>query len=55
MGKDRARVWSGQTFDQQSRVGSGQRFAGLDRVQEKLHVDHSGYDRNADVSKLHVL
>ena len=36
------RVGSGQTFGQQSRVESGQRFAGSGRVQEKWPVDNSG-------------
>ena len=33
---------SGQTFCRQSRVGSGQRFAGSGRIQEKWPVDNSG-------------
>ena len=40
-------IWgegSGQTFCRQSRDGSGQRFAGSGRVQEKWPVDNS--DRN---------
>ena len=35
------RVGLGQTFCRQSRVGSGQRFAGSGRVQEKWPVDNS--------------
>ena len=37
-GKGRA---TGQTFCRQSRVGSGQRFVGSGRVQEKWPVDNS--------------
>ena len=42
-GKGRAVGWvgPGQTFCWQSRVGSGQRFAGSGRVQEKWPVDIS--------------
>ena len=35
------RVESGQTFCRQSLVGSGQRFAGSGRVQEKWPMDNS--------------
>ena len=38
---ERSGVGSGQTFCRLSRVGSGQRFAGSGRVQEKLPVDNS--------------
>ena len=43
MGENRAagRVLSGQTFGQQSRVVSGQRFVGSGRVQEKWPMDNS--------------
>ena len=41
MGRAVGRVGPGQFFCQQSRVGSGQRFAGSGRVQEKWLVDNS--------------
>ena len=38
-----------QIFCQQSRVGSGQRFAGSGRVQEKWPVDNSGLRSSANI------
>ena len=40
-GRVAGQVGLGQTFCRQSRVGSGQRFAGSGRVQEKLPVDNT--------------